>query len=449
MKHRGKISVQELFIYTIVLKIGATLLGWWLGDRWILSFVVPLLIMSAYVFGGLWWRDKEAVSDEKFADSCYYLGFIFTISSIIVSLFDLPGLQTGGKLEDIAVRFGAAMVSTVFGLIVRVYLVSFRKDIGDITRAIEDDLLEAERVFRTHLGAAVEKLHEFNEVVDGAARKVVSRMELSIEETAKSNTAEFTRLFDNIGQQITESSQRSLQNLDASSADLRKSLQLYATSLVVTAKHHEAKLNQFSENMTGKVDTFSYAIGSSLTGLTQKIDDFSAALNKNLNGLTFPAQLFADEIKPATLELRNSLATVVAQVNGFAGNLEAESRRIASSLHAVPDSVSAATEKIRKAVDQQSKTIDKVNAQEEVLLKLANNVKYFEIALERAMSGLDEQRKAVTDLAAAVVTVTTDHRVLQDIASGQTAASRQLSTQMDRLALAMEQVIAARRTTNI
>lgn len=440
MKNPEKDSVQELFIYAIILKIGATILGWWVGDRWILTFAVPLLIMATYVWAGLRTRDKSEVSDEKFADSCYYLGFIFTISSIIISLFDLPGLQGGGKLEDIAVRFAAAMVTTVIGLIVRVYLVSFRKDIGDITRAIEDDLIEAEKAFRAHLGASIERLGEFNAAVDESTRKVVSRLEVSIEETAKANTAEFTRLFDSIGLQIAESSQRSLENLDASAADLRKSLQLYATSLVVTAKHHETKLNQFSENMTGKIDTFSYAIGSSLTGLTQKIDDFSAALNKNLMGMSFPAQLFADELKPAMAELRQALAGVVTQVGGFAGNLEAETRRIATSLHAVPDTVAVATENIRKAVEQQAKTIDKVNAQEEVLLKLANNVKYFEFALERAMSGLDEQRKAIAELAAAVVAVTTDHRALENVAAGQTAAAQQLSAHMERLTQTMEQV---------
>ena len=447
MKHAEKVSVQELFIYTILLKIGSTVLGWWIGDRWILSFAVPLLIMSGYVWGGMRWRDKDALSDEKFADSCYYLGFIFTISSIIVSLFDLPGLQSGGKLEDIAVRFGAAMVSTVFGLIVRVYLVSFRKDINDITRAIEDDLIEAEVAFRTHLGAAVDKLRDFNVLVDDSARDVVTRLETSIAETAKANTVEFARLFDSISEQINASSQRSLQSLDESATELRKSLQLYATSLVVTAKHHETRLNQFSENMTGKIDTFSFAIGNSLTGLTHKIDDFSVALNNNLKSMSFPAQMFTEELKPAIAELRHSLAGVVTQVSGFAVNLQSESSRIAISLHALPDTVATATEHIRKAVEQQTKTIDKVNAQEDVLLKLAHNVKYFEIALERAMSGLDEQRKAIAALATAATSVATDHQVLQSVASGQTAATQQLSAQMDRLTQTMEQFSGRMRVT--
>lgn len=440
MKKAGKFSIQEMFLYAIILKIGATVLGWWIGDRWLLTFAVPLVIMLIYVWGGLKWRDKDEVPDEKFADSCYYLGFIFTISSIVVSLLDLPGLQNGGKLEDIAVRFGAAMISTVIGLIVRVYLLSFRKDIGDIARAIEEDLIEAEKTFRQHLASSVDRLNEFNAAVDASSRAVITRMEGAIEETAKANTTEFTRLFDRVAMQIVESSQRSLQNLDESAADLRKSLQLYATSLVTTAKHHETKLNQISENMTGKVDTFTFAIGSSLAGLTQKIDDFSVALNRNLQSMTLPSQIFAKELSPAIGELQKALGTVVQQVSGFAGNIQSESSRIASSLHAVPDSVAVATENIRKAVEQQSKTIDRVNTQQEALLKLSQNAKYFEIALERSMSVLDEQRKAVADLASAVTTVTADRRAQQELAAVQTAAIQQLSAQMGRLSQIMEQM---------
>lgn len=439
MKRSGKISVQELFLYAVILKIGATVVGWKIDDRWVLSFAIPLLIMALYVWGGMRMRDRDQVSDEKFADSCYYLGFIFTISSIIVSLFDLPELLTGGTLEDISVRFGAAMVSTVIGLIVRVYLVSFRKDMADVSRAMEEDLVAAELVFRAHLESAVERLRQFNDAVDEASRGVVARLEASIEETAKANTVEFARLFDSIGKQIGESSQRSLQTLDESAADLRKSLQLYATSLVTTAKHHETKLNQFSENMTGKIDTFSYAIGASLSKLTQKIDEFSTALNNNLNNVTFPSQLFADELKPALAELRTALGGVVGQVGGFANSMESDTRRIAEALQAVPETVSRATENIRKTVEQQAKTIEKVNAQEDTLLKLAHNVQYFEIALERAMSLLDEQKNAVADLAEAVVTVAGDHQALQASAAGQIASSRTLSGQMERLSQALEQ----------
>ena len=110
------IRVQKLFAVVLALKVTCSGLGWYLQRPWSLGFAVPLTLMVAYIVLGLN-RRSDDVTDEKFADSCYYLGFIFTITSIIFSLFDLPSI--GSQLESIAVRFGAAMVSTVLGLGVR------------------------------------------------------------------------------------------------------------------------------------------------------------------------------------------------------------------------------------------------------------------------------------------------------------------------------------------
>jgi len=87
------IRVQKLFLVTIILKVLSSLVGWLFQLQWTFGFIIPLAFMAAYVVLGLKRQDQE-VSDEKFADSCYYLGFIFTISSIILSLFDLPNIGT-------------------------------------------------------------------------------------------------------------------------------------------------------------------------------------------------------------------------------------------------------------------------------------------------------------------------------------------------------------------
>ena len=104
------IRVQKLFVVILILKVLSSGLGWYFGFPWSLGFWIPLVLMVAYIILGLKRHDSD-VTDEKFADTCYYLGFIFTITSIIFSLLELPSIGT--KIQDIAVRFGAAMVSTV------------------------------------------------------------------------------------------------------------------------------------------------------------------------------------------------------------------------------------------------------------------------------------------------------------------------------------------------
>ena len=75
------IRVQKLFLVVLVLKVLSSGMGWYFGRPWDLGFAVPLALMSAYILIGLKRNDKD-VTDEKFADTCYYLGFIFTITSI-------------------------------------------------------------------------------------------------------------------------------------------------------------------------------------------------------------------------------------------------------------------------------------------------------------------------------------------------------------------------------
>jgi hypothetical protein len=173
-----RVRMQRLFALTVTLKVGTAFLGWRFQMPWSLGFGVPIAIMVAYIVVGLN-RSDDDVSDEKFADTCYYLGFIFTITSIIFSLFDLPNIGT--RIQDIAIRFGAAMVSTVFGLAVRVYLVSFRKDGADAVQDVEDAVVEAAHRFREQLVIAVEKLRGFEETVDRAATNAVERVNLQVE----------------------------------------------------------------------------------------------------------------------------------------------------------------------------------------------------------------------------------------------------------------------------
>lgn len=200
MKHLTAIPIQKLFLITITLKVFSSGLGWFIGDPWILGFFVPLGIMLAYILIGLRREDSE-VSDEKFADTCYYLGFIFTISSIIFSLFDLPSIGT--KLSEIAVRFGAAMVSTVAGLVVRVYLVSFKRDIADAVEAAEVSVIDAASKFRDQLILVVEQLQDFEHKVDEAARGTVNRVEMQIEAVSKNHTDKLDNLFATLIQNAT------------------------------------------------------------------------------------------------------------------------------------------------------------------------------------------------------------------------------------------------------
>ena len=93
MKSLFDVSIQRFFLLIICLKILSSLASLALTDSldwlfWIFAIFIPIALIALYVYVGKN-RVDRTLTDEKFADSCYYMGFIFTITSIVISLFGL------------------------------------------------------------------------------------------------------------------------------------------------------------------------------------------------------------------------------------------------------------------------------------------------------------------------------------------------------------------------
>ena len=244
------IRVQKLFMLALCLKIASSGFGWWLNDPWILGFTIPLLVMAVYVAFGMR-RHESDVSDEKFADSCYYLGFIFTISSIVFSLFDLP--QIGEKISLIAVRFGAAMVTTVAGLIVRVYLVNFREDPVEALRAAEESVLDAHGKLREQLVMVLEKMQEFQSEVDVAAKGTVERVNMQLEGLSHAHGRKLHEFFEALATQNQEKNNRAFEGIRAASVRLSSLINRYAESLEKTLAQIDERIHSYSLAVTDRL----------------------------------------------------------------------------------------------------------------------------------------------------------------------------------------------------
>jgi len=240
------IRVQKLFVVVLVAKVAASGAGWLLQMPWSLGFALPLALMTTYIVLGLR-RGADDVGDEKFADTCYYMGFIFTITSIVFALFDLP--EIGTRIESVAVRFGAAMVSTVLGLGVRVYLVSFGRDVSDAIEEAEDAVIDASHRFREQLLLAVERLRNFEAGVDGAARASVDRVNLQFEALSKQHAERL----DTWLAELTERNQRAfadaLAEVGAATARLAEFVDGYSNQM----RTHMGAMQQFTSATTDRV----------------------------------------------------------------------------------------------------------------------------------------------------------------------------------------------------
>lgn len=429
------IRVQKLFAITLGLKVFSSFLAWKLQSPWSLGLAVPLALMAGYILIGLHRRDTD-VSDEKFADSAYYLGFIFTITSIIFSLLDLPNIGT--HIQDIAVRFGAAMVSTVFGLFVRVYLVSFRADAGDALHNAEEALLGATQTFTERLTMAVERLQDFESRVDLATKSSVERINLQIESLSKNHADKLTVFFEDLASRNQQAFTAALEEVKSASVRLASSF-----------------------------DGYSMGMKSNLESIEEKVTLFATAVATRLQNTTFPDDYFSRQLQAPLALLESAASEIAEQVNAASTEISKTNKAVGTSLRKVQaksEEAEQSMESVMRLAGQQQLILEAAQGQLGAIEKVADNLMAFDKLLNTTMEQLaanTSTTEALTTQVAKLATESVEGRqsiasslasVTVELAGYQEAASqmvRQMATNMssseriaERIEVAAESQVA-------
>ncbi|SDZ14189.1 hypothetical protein [Nitrosomonas sp. Nm58] len=373
MQGNFSIQIQKLFLITIILKIGFSLAGFLQDDPWVLGFTIPLLIMAAYIAIGIKYRNND-VPDDKFADSCYYLGFIFTITSIIVCLFDLPNIGT--EINNISIRFGAAMVSTVFGLIVRVYLVSFKRDASDAIEDAEVAVIEASNKFREQLVIAFEKMCDFQSEADKAIKASVERANLQIEALSKNHADKLISFFSDLTEQNRKTLTDALSEIKTSSVRLSES-----------------------------VDKYSNGMAWNLNNIQSRIDDFTQAVSSRLSTTTFPDDYFAKSLANPLAQLNNSVNAISLGVAKSASEVDEAGKILSSTLKTIRTkaiSTETSLDKVVTLANQQKSILEVAQGQVSIYTELSDLLKKIDQTLIQITSAINASTHSSNFLASRV-----------------------------------------------
>lgn len=364
------IKIQKLFLITVILKIGSAFLGWRFNSPWLLGFLFPIIVMAVYIALGVNRRDRD-VTDEKFADSCYFLGFIFTIASIIFSLLDLPII--GDKIKDIAVRFGAAMVTTCFGLIVRVYLVNFKKNVDDVEQDVTDSIIEASRIFREQLVMASEKLSDFQSQVDTAAKMTIERVNIQVEKLSKDHAEKLTSFFAELTIRNQEAFTNALNEVKSASLRLSDSIDGYSQGLQKNLNSIEEKVTFFGDAVTERLKTTTFPDDYFARHLSTPLDQ----LKKATNDISLSSLQTSEEIAKSSIVLSDALKKLNTKAKGAENSLEAVIRLNA----------------------QQQAVLDVVQGQLTTLDKLGTTLERYEILLNTTVDSIKTSIATTSKLA--------------------------------------------------
>lgn len=183
LRDKKQRSPRNAFILFIVL--GAVCIYWlaiYSESTMLVRAAVPLGLMLAYI---VYTKPREKYNNDSYniayANSCYYLGFIYTLIALAVSIL----LLKEGNIAAISGNFGISLTTTILGFSFRAWWIHFgiEKNAHEVE---EDDYLDNNLSF--YLADLTEELRALN--------NNHSRYSETIDDLSKSTAAQLTHLQD-------------------------------------------------------------------------------------------------------------------------------------------------------------------------------------------------------------------------------------------------------------
>jgi hypothetical protein len=183
---------------------------------------VPVLIMIGYavLLGARLFR----LRDDQAGDNLYYMGFLFTLTSLAVSLYQF---SAAGSAEQIVQNFGIAIASTIAGITLRILFNQMRRDPVEVEATARMELAEASRRVKRELESVIMEFGYFRRATQQSVTDALDEAQESIGKAHKEFSGELKKLSSQRSEQALDGlNERTVQVLDVSRQLVREGEQL-------------------------------------------------------------------------------------------------------------------------------------------------------------------------------------------------------------------------------
>lgn len=290
----SRLSLRGSFVLVLAIGTAGCAVGWVMNLPWI-TIGVPLAAMALHAV--ICGRDTAR---SEFADSMYFLGFLFTLISLAVSLIGFTSkVATEEILPALISSFGTAVLTTIVGLATRIYLTSLQPSADEDLIASEEALTAAANRFRQAIedmtvsvtgqasavgGALTTAVADVRDALAGATKETEKTLASSaaalsneLEEGAKRLRAGLESLPETIAKRGVAAAEASFTGLQEKTSQLGSSVD----ALGVKVRDLELPADAISRRMEPVLDAAQELL-SSRTSALREISTESAALISGL-----------------------------------------------------------------------------------------------------------------------------------------------------------------------
>src|ERR1700687_2585252 len=151
--------------------------------------LVPVLIMVAYALV-LGLARLFRLRDDQAGDNLYYMGFLFTLTSLAVSLYQFSAAKSA---EQIVQNFGIAIASTIAGITLRILFNQMRRDPVEVEATARLELAEASRRVKRELESTVLEFSYFRRMAQQSINDALAEVKETLGDTSDRLAGEIKR----------------------------------------------------------------------------------------------------------------------------------------------------------------------------------------------------------------------------------------------------------------
>jgi len=192
----------------------------------LLVVLVPIALILTYCLLASTVRLFQ-IREEQIGDNSYYLGFLYTLSSLSYALWNFS--RGDGSPEDIIGSFGVGLWSTIIGIALRVFFAQIRQDPHDIEKETRAKIAETASMLTSELHRASLAFNSYTLSLQQSVEEAFQKNSDSMNDSFAHSLEKFAQVTDEISVKLHSSFQElgtNAQQMHAASAKTIKSIEL-------------------------------------------------------------------------------------------------------------------------------------------------------------------------------------------------------------------------------
>lgn len=368
--------------------------------EWIALGAIALMLAYAFLVTS---STIGKMREDQAGDNCYYLGLIYTLTSLAYAIFVYDPESTASAIVN---GFGVALATTILGLVLRVFFNQSRLDIHELEGQTRLELIDAANEMKAQLAGVTNTFADFghqlhqsmDELRAAAVDSVKEASERSIQAvedlatvTSEGLTSQTVAFKDQVSE-LTEATTSSKKALERHAKSLEKLTEQQAASAenlemvreAVEATKLMSEQVQAQQKATAELQVAIDTVAKELASNTGKLGD---AVGTSISSLTSLTEGMGKRIQEIEVAPKQTLDAALNAIARAAERLEETIRQTAAKQVEINQGVETSVQGVVRALAGHNEALDAE------LSKSRENVTKVHTALVDMTNDLREQVK--------------------------------------------------------